>query len=117
MYISKDAAPAIKRRHEVEVKIVKKTVADLIAAGYLLNVNDGGDELVLKEPSTDVKALHDALINTDEDFLLVYKAGEKKRFGWVRFVYGNDGWDVINDYTTNLDPVMEGINKYADKFS
>jgi hypothetical protein len=39
----------------------------------------------------------------------------RRSFGWVRFIYGNDGWDVINDYTTNLEPVIAGVNALAEK--
>ena len=32
-------------------------------------------------------------------------------------VYGNDGWDVVNDYTVNLESVMKRANLIADKHS
>jgi hypothetical protein len=35
--------------------------------------------------------------------------------GWVYCVFGNDGWDVISDYTTNLDDL--GLMKEAEKIS
>lgn len=38
-----------------------------------------------------------------------------KRIGWVRMIYGNDGWDVMADYTTNLEDVLTDANKLADK--
>lgn len=38
----------------------------------------------------------------------------ERPIGWVRFVYGNDGHDVISDYTTNLESVLEPINAYAE---
>lgn len=37
--------------------------------------------------------------------------------GWVYVVMGNDGWDVISDYTTNLEPLMSGANRLAEKYS
>jgi hypothetical protein len=33
----------------------------------------------------------------------------------VRFVYGNDGYDVINDYTVDLEDVLKSVNEYADR--
>ncbi len=52
---------------------------------------------------------------TDEEYLYVYK--DTKRQGWVFFVYGNDGPDVINDYTTSLDQlgVMQAADEVAEK--
>ncbi len=37
------------------------------------------------------------------------------QIGWVRFIYGNDGWDVISDYTTNLEPVMKLVQPLIDR--
>lgn len=112
MYTSQGAGCAVRLRIAVEKQIVIKTVADLLAAGYKLTVDQGDGETT--KPTTDVKVLHDALMETDEDFLHVYK--DKKHFGWVRFVYGNDGWDVISDYTTNLEAVLKGVNEFASAF-
>lgn len=41
--------------------------------------------------------------------LYVFKPGEKKPFAWVYFVYGNDGWDVISDYTTKQGPTQSRL--------
>ena len=40
---------------------------------------------------------------------------------WVRFVYGNDGWDVLCDYSsvTDLDPYLgtgTKVGKLIDKY-
>lgn len=32
-----------------------------------------------------------------------------------RIIYGNTGFDVINDYTTNLETVLAGTNALADQ--
>ena len=39
--------------------------------------------------------------------------------GWVWFVYGNDGYDVISDYTANekIEALMVNVNKLADKYA
>jgi hypothetical protein len=115
LYISKDVTPAVARRREVEIKIIKATVKALLAAGFTLSVFDGEEE---HPRSRNTKALYDNLYNTDDDVLYVHEGG--KRFGWVRFVYGNDGWDVINDYTVNLEPwIGEGtaVDKLIEKYS
>jgi hypothetical protein len=105
----RDVDQGVRARVAVERRIVKRTVKDLLEAGYTLSVFDGEEESAMT--STDYKLLHDALLNTDQDFLNVWVNG--KRFGWVRFVYGNDGYDVISDYTVNLEDALKGVNEFA----
>jgi len=31
--------------------------------------------------------------------------------------YGNDGWDVISDYTTNLEDTLAPLNKWCQELS
>lgn len=102
----------VKTRIGIETKIAKKAICELIKAGYTLGVHDG-EELVLGN-CTDQKALIEAMQSVDEEHLMVYK--DNKRVGWVFFVYGNSGWDVIADYTTNLESVMESVTDYANTF-
>jgi hypothetical protein len=121
MYISKDVTPAVARRREVEIKIIKATVKALLAAGFSLSIYDGDEDVLQNngKGSTNVKAIHDALYNTDEDYLNVWSNGGQ-HIGWVRFVYGNDGWDVISDYTVNLEPFIgEGtaVDTLIQKYS
>ena len=99
----------------IERAIVKRTIRDLLKAGYTLGVNDG-EEIVLRN-CADPKVIFEAMFSTDEDYLLVYKAGSKKAFGWVRFIYGNDGWDVMADHTMNLEPDLKGASDYADRIN
>lgn len=108
-----DSKPAsLKKRILLEQRIVKHTVKALLTAGYALSVFDGENDSVVTTENT---ILIDALMETDEDFLNVYKDG--KRIGWVRFVYGNDGYDVICDYTVNLEDALAETNKLAESLS
>lgn len=102
MYINPNVTPAIAARQRMERSIVRRVVKDALAAGYVLDVDDGGDELAVKGATT-VKAAIDALMNTDDDKLILRRGKDR---GWVRFVYGNDGWDVINDYSINIEGVL-----------
>jgi hypothetical protein len=99
-------------RRRIERRIVRRIVTDALAAGYLISVHDG-EEIAL-DRSTDARAIMASLFTTDEDTLLLARPGDPLG-GWVRLIYGNDGWDVVNDYTTNLDDLMVGANKAADK--
>lgn len=102
-------------RQQVERRIARRVIRDCLAAGYTISVNDGG-ETTLKCSRTPRRIVA-AMMTTDEDYLLIHRRGEKQAFGWVRFIYGNDGPDVINDYTTNLESVLTGANKLADSLS
>ena len=108
----------LDRRIKIEKQIAARCVRDLIAAGYSLGVHNG-EEITIHH-STDAKAILAEMFSTDEEHLKVYKMdgpqGKRDWFGWVFFVYGNDGWDVINDYTTNLEEALKGTNEYASTF-
>src|SRR5262249_17903805 len=99
---------SVKMRQHVEREIARAFLKDALAAGYALNVNNGGEWHELSEPSTDPKVIEEAMFATDQEHLIVYEG--KKRLGWVWFIYGNDGWDVIADYTVNLEAIMGGAN-------
>lgn len=105
----------VKSRQRIERTIARRVVLDAIAAGFALNVNNGGDTSELPAPSKKVKEVLAAMFATDDEHLLLYK--DDKRVGWVYLVYGNDGWDVVSDYTVNLEKVMEGANQLADKYA
>jgi len=102
--------PQIARRQAIERTIARRVIMDALKAGYTLSVNDG-EEVTVRE-SVDGKAVLAALMTTDEDYLILHKDGKA---GWVRFVYGNDGWDVINDYTVSIEPVLAGAEILAEK--
>ncbi|ACC55542.1 MULTISPECIES: hypothetical protein [Gammaproteobacteria] len=106
----------VETRQRIERQIARKAAKDLIAAGYKVAVFDG-EEIAL-EASTDVRAIMAAMFSTDEDYLFAMTPGEDgkmKRAGWVRFIYGNMGFDVINDYTTNLEGALAETNALADQ--
>ncbi len=105
---------SVKMRQHVERLIAQALIKDGLAAGYAINVNNGGDKHELETPSTDAKVIEETMFATDEEHLIFYKDG--KRVGWVWFVYGNSGWDVISDYTTNLEHIMAGANAESEKW-
>lgn len=99
----------IKLRQQTERRIVWRIILAVKKAGYTFNVNNGGDNHELPEPTGNIKLLLDTMFATDDEHLIVFKYG--KRFGWVYFVYGNgnDGLDVVADYTMNLDHLIDPI--------
>lgn len=101
----------ICQRIAVEWDIVIRTVDVLLAAGFALDTDaDPGPA------TTDRATIMFRLIEVDDERLYCRRP-EKDRegwYGWVRFVYGNCGYDVISDYTTNLEAVLKPVNEYAD---
>lgn len=87
-------------RIRMEKRIVKSLVNELSTNGLLMTVDHGdGDEFDL---TGDVKQILPALLQCDEENLRVYSK-EGWFMGVFNLVYGNDGYDVICDYTMKLE--------------
>lgn len=112
MHSLKDLDPAIRIRCRIENRIVRQVIKDALAAGYELRVFDGEAE---SKPSRNPKYLCSYLHETDDDFLNFSLPGNDLIIGWVHFVYGNDGWDVISDHTMNLENVLRGASELAER--
>lgn len=110
---------SVKMRQMVEKEICTAVVDALLAAGYAISVDNGGDEPEVVS-SADRAVILAGMFATDDERLYAEKPAGT-HFGWVYFVYGNDGYDVMSDYTVNLESVVgEGtsvdkvIETYAD---
>ena len=99
---------------EMEAAIVRNAVHELLDHGFTLSVDNGGDDYEI-DRSTDAEAVIAQLGNTDEDRLLA-RTGDKIK-GWVHFVYGNDGHDVICDMTVSLEPYLPETTALAETYS
>lgn len=110
---------SVKMRQKVEREIALAAVTQLIDAGFGLNINNGGDEPELEAPSRDIDIIMETMFATDEDRLLVFPVGPRPYacVGWIFFVYGNDGYDVISDYTTNLEEHLTEANKVSASYA
>jgi hypothetical protein len=102
---------ANRRRIAGEKTVARRVVRDLLAAGYSLSVDDGEETSVKK--STKFKEIVDAMMTTDEDHLYAHKQGCKTSF--VRFVYGNDSWEVICDYGVSLEEHLKGAHAVCER--
>jgi len=100
--------PETRRRIVVERRIVTALIDRALAEGYELSVHDGEEWHLW---TTDRAKVIDAIMNTDEDRLYLRKDGHT---AWVYLVYGNSGWDVICDYHTRLEALLEPINTLTD---
>jgi hypothetical protein len=98
---------------EIERRIARALVTDAIAAGYGIRVPDTNENTPDGAVTlTDVDAVLGEMFHADDDRVYMIKDGNT--VGWVLFVYGNDGWDVICDYTTNLEPIMGTAKAMSD---
>lgn len=100
------------RRINIERDIVTRTVSALLKAGCSLST-DANPEMGPRTKRADVLA---ELMEVDDEHLMVFNTPQPEHdyvdVGWVRFVYGNDGADVISDYTVNLEGVLQPVFDY-----
>lgn len=106
----------VEARQNIERQIVRAAIAGLLADNYLISVFDGEDTVLTK--SIDAAKIEAAMFSTDEDQLHVERSeGSGTEKGWVLFIYGNDGWDVIVDNTINLKPSLIAATELADQIA
>jgi len=87
----------VRPRARMELAIVNQFLADAERAGYRLKIQElEGDK------GESYASIRDALFDLDDAHVLIDDANGKPQ-GWVYFVFGNDGYDCISDYTTNLE--------------
>lgn len=105
----------VKQRQDIEHQIISKLVTDILDAGYAISVDDGGEEPAITK-STNHENIMASLMNTDKDQIIVHQQ-DGRLIGFVYLVYGNDGWDVINDYSTTLEDLglLKGAEALADE--
>lgn len=103
--------PSVRGRAWIELQIVNKLIETATNAGYTIRVfMDPDDEY--DELNYDVRS---AIFDLDECYLVFY-VGDKIAFpgGWLRLVLGNDGYDIVSDYSTNLETFLKPVNELAD---
>ena len=99
------------RELRIERQLVTLLITDIIAAGYAIAVDDGGDEVY--KATTNLATVLDRVLNTDEDVLYLQKDGEPQ--GCITLVYGNEPGVTISDFSNRLAglPFMEKYNERA----
>lgn len=110
----------VRMRQAVERAVVKAAVMGLLDAGYTLRVDyDRGYDSATPW-TTDRKTLFAALFACDEEWIMVRKGEgnpqDMTADAFVFLVYGNDGWDVISNYSVSLEPALAKADKVARRF-
>ncbi len=111
--MSKTAGERAVERREAEIAIVKATIKIMLDAGFALTVDDGGDYPI--KMSREADETFSAMMSVDDEHLLILDATSGRTLGWVYFVYGNDGFDVISDHTSCLTKRLSPITALADR--
>ncbi|WP_316173616.1 MULTISPECIES: hypothetical protein [unclassified Bradyrhizobium] len=98
---------------DLEKRIADRVISDALAAGYTIDVYDGG-ETTLKRCYSKRQVL-EAMFSTDCD-VLTFRTGPGGRIGSVTFIWGN-GCDVIHDWSDRAEiaAILSGANEYADQ--
>ncbi len=100
-------------RQKAERRNVAALVDALLAAGYTLNVFNGGDEAELPAYTADRAAVLGALFACDMEAIACRRMEDgKMKQREVQLVYGNadDGSEVVCDYSESLSPIIEPLS-------
>lgn len=103
--------PPISNVSEIEKRIVYRVVTDLLAAGYVITVNDGEEDVLVGQTKPDL--IWQALGSTDADTLKVSHPTATPKRSFVYLVWGNDA-DVISDYGVSLEGPLTEAFKLAE---
>lgn len=122
--IVKQHSTGAKDRARIELRVVRKLLAVFLTEGWKVTVDaergyDGDGRLLA---SSDVEEIVRNAFQYDDCHLFFHRPQQTKFLsggridcvGWVRLVFGNDGWDVISDYSTNLEEKLKPINEWVD---
>jgi hypothetical protein len=103
----------IETRQMIEKGIAKRVVRAAIAAGYTVSLWDGGDWTVKR--SRKLSEVVGAMFTVDEERLDI-RNSEGGLIGNVWFVYGNDDFYAINDFTATqtMEKLLSDATTYAE---
>jgi hypothetical protein len=105
-------SPGVRGRALIELQVVDALIRAAQEAEYRLEIAD------LEEDYPDMVTPNDfklAVFNLDDAMINVYNSpGAEEPFGWVRLVFGNDGWDLVSDYSVNLEAFLAPVQVVAD---
>jgi hypothetical protein len=108
------------KQQRMEMMIVKTIIEDALDLGYNVVLHDGEDyaaEAVagsFNGKESEVTYIMSRVGSTDEQSLFFRKG---QNVGSVQLVFGNDGYDVVSDYTDNdeVNAILAGAAELAEK--
>lgn len=99
-------------RMQAEREITLATIQAALARGYTLHGVDIGEGRELC--ATVEKAMELAFEGDEANITLTHPAHEG--FSWIYIVLGNSGWDVVSDYTIDLDEAVKATDALVEKW-
>lgn len=118
----KNLDPYVQKRITCERSIQRAVMRAAIKKGYFVTIQNGEDEATPLEHGQSLEWLCAFMNQCDEEHVLINeKDGE--HVGWIYFVYGNGGYDVVSDWSwvespeRNTQAVMDEIAAAGDKIS
>jgi hypothetical protein len=98
-------------RQDMERAIAGRFAQTVVDAGLKISVDNG--EYISLDKSDDVETIVADLMACDMDWLHVFDG--QKRIGTLLLVYGNDGYDVICDYSVSLEAYVKDADRLAEE--
>lgn len=91
---------------------IRQIIRAIRSAGYVLDlVHDGEEEIPV---ATEQDAVE--MITAVDDATLYFYSTDRKRNPHVRFVLGNEPFEVANDWSESLSPVIDPlVDKWMDE--
>ncbi len=111
-YVRPDLPTPIRFRQDLERRITDEIVKALFAKDMVVRIHDGEDYCTKR--TTDPVAVQEAVQSTDEDTIFVYIVEEKQPIGSISLVYGNDGYDVVSDWSGRNDAYYQLLSSVIE---
>ena len=102
--------------HKIENKILDHIVGTALRNNWSVSVHDGADWVL--EKSKVFADIRKSMQAFDED-QLAFRDSNERVLGRIFLIYGNDGYDVINDHTcgdVDFDQFADEMNDYTTNF-
>ena len=100
------ADESVRPRVALEIAIVRRLLAAFIEAGYEVRADNGEGPHV----AGSIDEMVDELFAVDEAHIRVRRNGVGS---FVFLVFGNDGWDVVNDYGVSVESIVDPVMKWG----
>jgi len=96
---------------QLERRAVRKYVDAVLKAGFEVEVFDGEEFL---PRSTNKAEIVENMFAVDGCELNLYRPNEQR---WMKFIFGNEPWEVLNDYSVALEEILEPVNAAVEKWA
>lgn len=104
--------PAVRHRARLEMAIVNALIDRAKTTGHRLRVRQYEEQEDYSD-SDEGYNVRSVVFDLDMCSLELEVIATGERWGWILLVFGNDGWDLISDYTTDLEHFIAPINALA----